>query len=216
MKSDKELQQDVYEELKWDPKVTITEIGITVKGGIVTLSGAVPHFAEKYAAESASLRVKEVRTVANDIQVRLLSTCRKPDAIIAKALLQALKWHVGSPKNLKISVDNGVVMLKGRATWNYQRAAAEQTVRHLKGVRGVVNQITLTPLARPAEIKASIEKALECNAHVDALGIRVLASGSKVVLSGSVRYRGERDEAEVAACAAPGVSQVDNKLSIKT
>ena len=215
MKTDQELQHDVHEELKWDPRVTVAGIGITVNKGVVTLSGKVPRFAEKYAAESAAFRVKAVQAVANEIQVELLPSSKRSDAEIAESALLALKWHSWVPQNIKVSVDAGVVTLMGEATWNYERNAAEETVRHLNGVQGVVNLISLKPDVKPADIKERIEKALERDARIDAHGVRVEAEGGKVKLYGTVRSWAERKEAEEAAWAAPGVTQIENRLEIK-
>jgi osmotically-inducible protein OsmY len=213
MKTDSQLLQDVYEELKWTPDVTAADIGVTVKDGVVTLTGSVPSYAEKYAAEAAVRRVSGVTAVAEELQVRLPQPHN--DQEIAQAAINALHWHVWIPKDIQVTVENGCVKLTGQVKWGFQRQAAETAVRFLKGVVLVDNLITLKPsVANNTVVKQKIKLALQRNAQIDAHSILVQTSRGKVTLSGCVRSWIERQEAENAAWAAPGVQSVDNEIVV--
>lgn len=214
MRTDSQLKQDVMEEIRWEPAVTSTDIEVSAENGIVTLSGTVPYYAEKWAAERAAQRVVGVKAIAEEIEVNLFGEHKRNDPDVAKAVVSALRWHVWIPKEIQAKVENGWVTLTGFAHWGFQRSSAEDAVRFLSGVKGVTNSITLQPSVQPAAVRESIEKTLKRNAEVDAENMRVAADGGKVTLSGSVRSWDERTEVESAAWGTPGVTGVENTLTV--
>jgi osmotically-inducible protein OsmY len=215
MTSDKQLQHDILDELDWEPSVDAAEIGVTAHDGIVTLTGGVPSYTEKLTAERVAKRVQGVRGIANDIEVRPRGSGERTDADIARAVVDALEWKVSVPgERIKASVSKGWVTLEGDVDWNYQREAAEEAVRHLLGVRGVMNQITITPRASATEIKSRIEAAFRRSAELDAEKIRVEAHEGRVTLRGELHSWAEREEAEHSAWAAPGVTEVENLIMV--
>jgi osmotically-inducible protein OsmY len=215
MRTDTELQQDVMNELKWEPTIKAAEIGVAVKDGVVTLSGYVDSYVKKLAAERAAARVFGVRAVVEEIEVRLPGSLKRSDEDVAGAVANVLEWNVLVPHDrVKVQVQDGLVTLSGEVDWGYQKFAAEEAVRYLMGVVWFNNQITVKPPVKPMDTKDKIESAFRRNAMLDARRITVETRGSCVILSGSVRSWGERAEAQWAAWAAPGVSEVENNIII--
>jgi osmotically-inducible protein OsmY len=215
MKSDSEIERDVKEELGWHPDLDATDIAVTVKNGVVTLTGFVKSYTDKYEAEAAAKRVAGVIAVANDIEVRLPSVDERPDPEIARDAAAAIKHQLPiSFEHIKVIVKNGWVTLDGQVEWQYQRQTAESAVRRIKGVKGVSNLIQIRPRAQPSEIQRKIQEAFRRNAEIDANRITVEAHGGEVVLKGTVRSWIEREEAERAAWAAPGVTKVEDRIVV--
>ena len=214
-RTDEEIQRDVLDELKWDPRVRSTEIGVTVKDGIVTLTGWVDSYWKKVAAEDVAHRVPGVKAVANDIEVRLPISAERTDADLATAVLNALKWDANIPTDkIEVTVSNGWVTLKGEVDYGFQRREAERAIERLFGVKGVTNRISVKPSVSPSDLKQQIERALVRNAETDAKNITVEVEGSKVILHGRVRAYAEKKAAEQAAWSAPGVTEVDNRIIV--
>jgi len=216
-RTDEQIQLDVLEELKWDARVHPNEVGVAVKDGIVTLTGWVDNYTKKWAAEGATHRVRGVKAVANDIEVRLPGSAERTDTDIAAAATRALEWDAFVPiEKLDVTVSKGWITLRGEVEWQYQKQDAERVVRRLSGVRGVTNLITVHPRVKPSpqELKRKIEDALVRSAETDAERITVEVQGEKVILKGTVRSWAERQEAERAACSAPGVIAVENRIII--
>lgn len=215
MKSDSELKRDVENELKWEPSVEEAHIGVAVRDGVVTLTGHVPSCAEKHAAEKAAQRLYGVRAVANELDVKLPGTAKYTDEEIAQACVRALKDNYSIPDDqIKVVVDNGWVKLEGEVEWQYQKEIAETAVRYLTGVTGVSDCITITTGVSPKDVQDQIEAAFRRSAEIDARRISVAARQGKVILRGSVRSWIEREEAQKAAWAAPGVTAVENHILV--
>ncbi len=214
-RTDEEIQRDVLEELKWDARVQPNEIGVAVKNGVVTLTGWVDSYTKRWAAEEAAHRVRGVKAVANDIEVRLPSSAERTDTDLAKAVLNALKWDAAVPTDaLEVTISRGWVTLKGEVEYGFQKIDAGRAVRRLSGVKGVTNLIVVKPHLSPTDLKQQIEKALVRNAETDAQHITVEVQGSKVILRGTVRSYAEKQAAEDTAWSAPGVSEVENRIVV--
>lgn len=216
MNYDSDVQRNVQEALCWEPGISdSSKIGVAVKNGVVTLTGEVNSYTEKWLAETAAKRVYGVSGLAVDLEVNLPSSAQRSDADIAQAAKNILDWDSSIPVgSVQVTVEDGWVTLEGSLGWQYQRSAAEDDVYGLTGVKGVSNEIVVKPAAQPADIKAKIDAALKRSANLDAQNIYVQAKGGKVMLTGRVSSWAERDEAEDAAWAAPGVTEVQNSITI--
>lgn len=213
--TNRELQQNVQNALDWEPSVGARDIGVSVDDGIVTLRGDVGSYAEKSAAERLAFRVYGVKAVANDITVRVASGYERTDTEIAQAAVAALKWNSLVPSNqVTVAVSNGWLTLNGTLDWQYQKEGAMRAVRDLTGVRGVTNGIVVKPRLQAIDVQAKIEAAFKRSAEIDARRVSVTAQDGKVSLSGNVRSWAERQEAERAAWAAPGVTQVEDHIAV--
>ncbi len=215
MKSDKELQHDVLAELTWEPSVNAAHIGVTAKDGVVTLSGHVPSFAEKYTAEKAAKRVCGVQAVADELVVQLPGGSKRTDEDIAAACISAFRTNCSVPDDkIQVVVNDGWVTLEGGVEWQFEKDAAMNAVRYLTGVSGVSNSIRVDPHVSPSDIQNKIEAAFKRSAEIDARRVRVEAHDGKVVLRGCVRSWAEREEAQRVAWAAPGVTAVENLIAV--
>lgn len=214
MDTDIRIRDDVVEELDFEPSVDSAAIGVAVKDGVVTLSGHVPTYAQKSAAERCAQRVRGVKAVAIDIEVRLASDAKRSDDEIAERAVNILRWSTGGGDKIKVVVENGWVKLNGEVDYYYQKQAAESAVRQLSGVIAVSNLVTIKPGVRPSDVKERIGKALQRSAELDAASIKVDVVGSTVTLSGRVKAWHERKLAEDAAWAIPGVTAVRDNITL--
>lgn len=215
MKTDAEIQHDVQDELKWEPYLQASQIGVAVNHGIVTLSGEVDSYSKKLRAEEAAKRVSGVAAVVQEIDVKLSAFGKRTDSDIAEAALNALKWNTIVPhEKLQVKVENGWITLDGETEWEFEKTAARRAVEHLSGVKGVTNRMTVAPKTSSSEIKQKIHAAFIRSAAVDSEKVHVETIGNRVVLKGTVRSLAEKEEAENAAWLAPGVNSVENKIQV--
>ena len=215
MKTDIEIQKDVLDELKWEPYLSATEIGVAVKNGIVTLSGTVNSYLKKTRAEKAAKRVSGVKAVAEDIEVKYADSLLKNDTEIAETILNALKWHSAiNEEKIKVKVEDGIVTLDGEVDWDFQRNSAVMQIENLIGVKRIVNNITIKSGIVPKELKQKVNSAFHRSATIDSEKINIEVAGSKVTLTGKVRSWAEKNDAENAVWAAQGVNKVENNLEI--
>jgi len=214
-KTDDQLKRDVEAELSWDPKVNAAEIGVSVNEGAVSLLGTVDTYAQKWAAEDATKRVAGVRTVAQDLTVKIQNEHKRSDTEIAEAIQSAFKWDVLVPKEVTAKVHNGMATLEGQVTWHFQRESAERAVRNLSGVISIFNSISIKPETSVAQVKEKVEAALQRQAKADAKSIRVDLSGGMVTLTGHASSWQSIEDAANAAWAAPGVTQVIDQVKMQ-
>ena len=215
MKTDIQLQKDVLDELQFEPTVDAAEIGVTTRDGIVTLTGNVKNYAEKWGAGRAAERVSGAKAVIDKLEVKLPEQSRRSDEAIARMALDMLKWDVMVPdERIKVKVGDGWVTLEGTVDYKHEQQSAESAIRNLTGVKGVNNLVQVKPKLTATDVKAKIENALRRAAELEAQQIHVDVQGKKVVLTGTVHSWAERAEAERAAWSAPGVAQVEDDLKV--
>jgi osmotically-inducible protein OsmY len=217
MRTDTELQRDVAAELKWEPRLCEEEIGVTVRDGVVTLTGFVPDYVQRRVAAKAAERVTGVRAVAQELVVKVTDASHRSDTELAHQVVNALAWDIEVPdQKIKAKVEDGWVTLDGAVDWQYQRNAAERAVRYLTGVKGVRNNVAIMPHASPFDVAQHIKAALHRSADADAKKVQVTALDGKVTLTGTVRSWPERADVERAAWSATGVTAVDDRLAVVT
>jgi osmotically-inducible protein OsmY len=218
MKPDIQLSKNNLTELAWDSAINATDVGVIVKDGVVTLTGLLASYAEKYAAERAARRLSGVKALAVEIEVRLTPSFKRTDSDIAAAAAaaakHALEWNVTVPDTLQLKVENGWITLSGEVEWDFQRKAAERSVRNLFGVVGVSTLIKLKPNIACGDIEKSIHDALVRQAEQEVKGMQILVHGSAITLRGKMHSWAERRAAQGAAWAAQGVSSVANELTV--
>lgn len=210
--ADVRVRDAVLGQLEWDPRVNASAIGVTASGGTVTLTGFIDSYAGKLAAERAAKRARGVRAVANDIEVRL--KLERTDADIAADVTRALELTANIPSSVQAAVHNGHVTLTGKVDWLFQKDIAEKAVRHIRGVRGIVDYISVAARAVERDVRHRIVEALHRNANIDARQIRVEVAGDTVILTGGVGSWLQRESAGRAAADAPGVARVDNRILV--
>jgi osmotically-inducible protein OsmY len=216
-RTDEQIQTDVLAELRWDSRVQPNEVGVTAKDGIVSLTGWVDSYGKKWAAERAAHRVRGVRAVVNDLEVRLPVAAERDDPDIAAAARRALEWDAFVPtERVEVTVSRGWVSLQGAVEWQYQKRAAERAARRLSGVRGVTNLVTVRPRQRPSpdDLRRKVSDGLIRSAETDARRLEIDVDNDRVVLLGTVRAWAEKNEAERIAWSAPGVTAVDNRITV--
>lgn len=214
MKTDAQMKNEIMEELLWDSTIKSRDITVRAHEGVVTLSGTVSNYAEKSAAELAVQRVSGVKAIAEELEVHVVDGQLRSDAQIAESVASTLGWHVWVPSHIIATVENGWVTLTGLATWEYERHSAEHAIKYLSGVKGVSNKIEVKPVLMPSEVKHSIEAALKRNAQLDAQCITVTTEEGRVKLTGNVRTWENRREVAAAAWHAPGVTNVENLITV--
>ena len=218
MKTDLEIQRDVISELKYEPLINAAEIGVSVKKGIVTLSGMVDTYLKKITAENAAKRVEGVKAVAEDIEVKYTASLTKNDTEIAEAILKALKWHSAlREEKIKVKVENGIVTLDGEVEWEFQKTSAVMQIETILGIKKIVNNIFIrSDNDIPKDLKQKIRAAFHRSATIDSENIAIEMKDHKVILTGKVRSLAEKNDAEAAAWKAQGVNDVENKLIVES
>jgi osmotically-inducible protein OsmY len=215
MRTDDDILKDVIAEIKYEPNLRNDDIAVSVRDGVVTLAGFVDSYADKWRAETVAGRINGVRAVANDLEVKLPTGSQQPDPEIARAAVDALKWNILVPhENIKVTVEDGWVTLRGTVDWFYQKEETERTVRNITGVKGVSNLVTVAAKPTPTDVKQKIIEALKRGAEFDAERITVEVVGNKAILKGTVRSYAEMRDAERAARSAPGITEVENRLTV--
>jgi osmotically-inducible protein OsmY len=213
--ADAEMQRDISQELRWEPSLRDDDVAVSVRDGVATLAGFVDSWAEKGTAERSAARVKGVKAIANELEVKVPAPFARTDAEIAHAVARALEWDITVPDDrVRAKVADGWITLEGEVEWYYQKEGAERAVRHLTGVQGVFNAITLAARPTPRDLKKRIKDALHRAVEADTERIAVEISGHKAILTGTVRSYSEFKDAERAARNAPGVTEVENHLAI--
>ncbi|HUH91784.1 MAG TPA: BON domain-containing protein [Casimicrobiaceae bacterium] len=212
---DSEIRSKVLAELDWDPSIDASDVGVAIKDGVVTLTGTIPSYWQEKEVERVVKRIAGVRAVAEELTIKLPGASERGDADIAQSVVSGLRFNVAVPANrIQVTVEKGWVTLEGQVEWQYQKAAAESEIKYLMGVKGVTNNIEIKPRVSSADVKAKIEAAFERLAQLDANQITIESRDGKVVLRGSVRSWEEREQAEQAAWAAPGVTMVENHVLV--
>ena len=215
VRTDTDILKDVTAELKMEPGLRDDDVAVGVRDAVVTLAGYVDSYADKWRAETVVGRINGVKAVVNDIEVKLPTASERPDPDIARAVLDALKWNVLVPhEELKVTVENGWVTLRGTVDWYYQKEEAERTVGNITGVKGVSNLVTVAAKPTPSDVKQKIVEALKRGAQFDAERVTVEVAGNKAILKGTVRSYAEMRDAERAARRAPGITEVENRLTV--
>jgi osmotically-inducible protein OsmY len=213
--TDMKLKQTILDALEFDPSIDAASIGVSVDNGVVTLSGHVPTYFEKMKAEDIAIAIRGVKAIAQEIEVRPAGTHLTADDEIARRVLDVLRWSTTLPADaVKVKVQGGWLTLTGAVEWNFQREAAARAVRDMSGVKGVTNNIIITPKATPADLRDRIERALKRQAELDMNNIRVEVADGAVTLEGKVHSLAERRVAEQAVWAAPGIREVRDRLSV--
>ena len=216
MHTDSDIQKDVVAELNAEPNLRNDDLAVGVRDGVVTLAGYVDSYADKWRAERVVSKVKGVKAVVNELEVKLSSSSQRPDPEIARAAVNALQWNALVPHDrIKVVVEDGWITLRGEVDWYYQKEEAERTVRNITGIKGVSNLITVAAVPAPSDVKQRITDALRRGAQFDAERITVEVTGHKAILKGTVRSYAELLDAERAARKAPGITEVENRLTVE-
>lgn len=215
MRTDVDIQNDVIEELKNEPKLNYAEIGVAVRNGVVALSGSVDSYSKKIDAELASKRVLGVKAVAEDIEVKLPGISKRSDSDIAEVILDTLKWHSAvDEEKIKVKVELGIVTLEGEVDWEYQRDSVRIVTENITGVRGIINLIKIKPSISPKDIQKKITESFQRNAILDAEKIHVEIIGSKAIIRGKVHSWSEKNDAEKVVWTVSGIDRVENKVEV--
>jgi osmotically-inducible protein OsmY len=213
--TDSDIQKDVVAELKAEPNLRDEDIAVGVRDGVVTLAGHVDSYADKWRAERVASKVKGVKAVVNELEVKLPSSSQRTDPEIARAAVNALEWNILVPHDrIQVVVEDGWITLRGEVDWAYQREEAERAVRNITGVKGVSNLITVAAVPTPSDVKQRITDTLRRGAQFDADRITVEVVGHKAILKGTVRSYAESQDAERAARKVPGITEVENRLTV--